>query len=319
MLGKKPSSLVETGLDIFAPAPTVNEEGEVSIADHFGEGKAFPGGPVCEFRGNKIPTLVQWSEHGGITGDILTNILVKMDDCGAIDRTDDSVKPFLLVDAHNSRLSVEFLKYINDDEHKWFVYIGVPYGTHLWQVADAEQLNGELTRLFTMAKEALLRRKTHHGLAPSITRTNVMPMFGPAWKQSFGDVSKNLKAMSARGWSVMNYALLDHPEVTKSKTVDDIKCEYTEVFGKHHGQVLPSNNELEKQLATEKSNSKVLAPNRPSQTPVGTSDLNFTGGMGKRVIDDIITGDLALQARSTVRKRAKLQDETSELFKQSKH
>lgn len=154
--------------------PTIDEDGEVSIANHFGEGKAFPGGPVCEFKGKKIPTLVQWSEHGGITGEILTNVLKKLDCCGVIDRTDASVKPFL------------------------------------WQVADSEQLNGELTRLFTIAKENLLRKKTHHGLAPSITRTDVMPMFAGAWKQSFGDVKMNLKAMSARGWSVLNYALLDH-------------------------------------------------------------------------------------------------------------
>ena len=160
--------------------PTIDEDGEVSIANHFGEGKAFPGGPVCEFKGKKIPTLVQWSEHGGITGEILTNVLKKLDCCGVIDRTDASVKPFLLVDAHGSRLSLQFLSYINDDKHKWSVCIGVPYGTHLWQVADAEQLNGELTRLFAIAKEKLLRKKTHHGLAPSITRTDVMPMFSGA-------------------------------------------------------------------------------------------------------------------------------------------
>jgi len=110
----------------------------------------------------------------------------------------------------------------------------------------------------------------------------------------------------------MNYALLDHSEVTKSMTVDDVKSEYTEVFGKYHGQSLPSNDELEKQLPKEK------APRRDSQSNARASDLNFTGGMGKRVIDDIITGDLALQARATVGKRAKLQDETTELFKESK-
>jgi len=51
---------------------------------------------------------------------------------------------------------------------------------------------------------------------------------------------------------------------------------------------------------------------------VGVDDLNFTGGMGKRVVEDILTGNIAVQSRATVRKRAKLQDDSSEVFKQSK-
>ena len=227
------------------------------------------------------------------------------------------MKPFLLVDAHGSRLSLQFLSYINDDKHKWSVCIGVPYGTYLWQVADAEQLNGELTRLFTIAKEKLLRKKTHHGLAPSITRTDVMPMFAGAWKQSFGDVKMNLKAMSARGWSVLNYALLDHPEVTKSMTVDDMKAEYQEVFGKYHGEEMPSNKNLELQLTSSNLTSSI-APTTTGQVSVRADDLNFSRGMGKRVIDDITTGNMAIQSRATVRKRAKLLDESSEVFKKSK-
>ena len=109
---------MKIGFDPFAPAPTVTDGGDVSIANSFGDGKTFPGGPVCEYRGYIIPTLVQWSKHGGIKGEILTNVLIKMDACGAIDRTNDDVKPFLLVDAHSSRLSAEFLKYSNNDGHK---------------------------------------------------------------------------------------------------------------------------------------------------------------------------------------------------------
>ena len=297
---------METGFDPFALLPLYTNGKEISLEKCFGEGNAFPCGPVCEFRGLKIPTLVQWSEHGGITGEILTNILKRMDSCGAIDRTDDNVKPFLLVDAHNSRLSVEFLKYINNTNHKWFVCIGVPYGTHLWQVADAEQLNGELSRLFTIGKEDLLRKKTHHGMAPSITRTDVMPLFTPAWKSSFGDVEMNLKAMAVRGWSVLNYALLDHPEIRKEMTLSDIKSEYSEVFGMHHGEQVPSDAELSIRIRSAK-----LSPPTgltSAQSPVGVigvDDLNFSGGLGKRVVDDLVAGDMALQARATVRKRAK--------------
>jgi len=147
-----------------------------------------------------------------------------------------------------------------------------------------------------------------------------MPMFAPAWKQSFGDISKNLKAMSACGWSVLNYALLDHPEVTKGMTLDNLKAEYLEVFGKFKGQDLPSNEDLQIQLSTcqNPTPGMVRTAYFPSQGEVGVSDLNFTGGMGQLVIDDIVTGNLAIQSRASVWKRAKLLDETSEAFKKSK-
>jgi hypothetical protein len=40
-------------------------------------------------------------------------------------------------------MSLPFLWYINDANHKWFCCFGVPYATHLWQVNDAEGLNGK--------------------------------------------------------------------------------------------------------------------------------------------------------------------------------
>ena len=55
--------------------------------------------------------------------------------------------------------------------------------------------------------------------------------------------------MSAQGWSVLNYALLGHPEVTKAMTLDDLKAECAEVFGKFYGQDLPCEDDLKIQLA----------------------------------------------------------------------
>ena len=41
----------------------------------------FPGGPVCEFKGKQIPTMIRYSEKGSITGEILTDILRTLDYC----------------------------------------------------------------------------------------------------------------------------------------------------------------------------------------------------------------------------------------------
>ena len=132
--------MVETGYDPFAKNPLPSDADEMTVNDCFGEDNAFPGGPVCEFQGKELPTLCQWSEGGGITPQILTNILKRIDDSDVLDRS-DGVKPFLLVDAHQSRLSLEFLQYVNNKEHSWSVCIGVLYGTYKWQVAGSEELN----------------------------------------------------------------------------------------------------------------------------------------------------------------------------------
>ena len=149
--GKKPNTMVETGYDPFADIPLPADEDQMNVHDCFGSGKAFPTGPTCEFQGKTLPMLCQWSEGGGISGEILTNILKRIDASGVLNRS-SGVKPFLLVDAHASRFSLEFLRYISNESHPWVVCIGVPYGTHLWQVADSEELNGELSRLFTCNK-----------------------------------------------------------------------------------------------------------------------------------------------------------------------
>jgi hypothetical protein len=50
--------------------------------------------------------------------------------------------PFLLLDGHGSRFQLPFMRYIEDNEHKWKVCIGVPNGTAHWQVGDSAEQNG---------------------------------------------------------------------------------------------------------------------------------------------------------------------------------
>ena len=122
---------------------------------------------TCEFQGKTLSMLSQRREGGGISGEILTNILKRIDASGVLDRS-NGMKPFLLVDAHASQFSPEFLKYITTESYPWAVCIGVPYGTHLWQVAAFKELNGEPNRLVTCNKEGLLQKKSRHDMDPSI-------------------------------------------------------------------------------------------------------------------------------------------------------
>ena len=88
----------------------------VSVTENSGVGKAFPGGPTCMFRGKTIPALITCSPKGSISSYILRTAFQRLDDLGVYERT-PSLKPFALFDAHDSRLQVPFLRYINDPTH----------------------------------------------------------------------------------------------------------------------------------------------------------------------------------------------------------
>lgn len=106
-----------------------------------GPGQAMAGGPTCFFRGKEIPTFVGTGPKASITSKLLAAMLEFMDRLDIWDRKEGKT-PFLLLDGHHSRLELPFLDYIFDKSHEWSVCIGVPYGTHLWQVADSSELNG---------------------------------------------------------------------------------------------------------------------------------------------------------------------------------
>jgi hypothetical protein len=49
---------------------------------------------------------------------------------------------------------------VTSKETKWTVFIGVPYGTNLWQVGDSAQQNGAYKSRLTLEKQLLLEKKT---------------------------------------------------------------------------------------------------------------------------------------------------------------
>ena len=79
---------------------------------------------------------------GGITSELLKEMLERMDSFDLFPRIPGGPLPFLLLEGHGSRLQRPFLRYTNDPDHPWIVCLGLSNGTSLWQVGDAAEQNG---------------------------------------------------------------------------------------------------------------------------------------------------------------------------------
>jgi hypothetical protein len=125
-----------------------------------GVDKYYPYGPTCYPFGKEVETYVTCSESGSITSEILVESLAHIDRKLTFDRSE--AVPFLLLDGHGSRFLLPFLDYIGAPATKWTVCIGVPYGTHIWQVGDSSEQNGAFKQALTERKQEILQKKNRH-------------------------------------------------------------------------------------------------------------------------------------------------------------
>jgi hypothetical protein len=95
----------------------------------------------------------------------------------------------------------------------------VPYGTHIWQVADAPQLNGSFKIQLTKAKREYLKYKDPD--CKKFVSSDCIPLINIAWSKSFSRIENARKAIMQRGWGPMNYVLLDHPKIIQLATKAD--------------------------------------------------------------------------------------------------
>ena len=197
------------------------------LKENRGDGQVFPEGPVCHFKGKSVPTFVACSEGGGMDGFILTSILKHLDNLGLYDKErKNGIMPFLLLDGHQSRFELDFLRYINNEQTKWNACIGVPYGTALWQVGDSLQQNGKFKILLTKKKRELFekRLKTFQQHV-HLLKTDIMVIIKDVWPEAFGNVESNLKAIYLRGWNPLTKILLLHPIILATIMESRIKFE----------------------------------------------------------------------------------------------
>ena len=192
-----------------------------------GPGKVFPGGPICIVNGTEIPTVVRRSASGGITPEILVDVLKVYD--ALIPRVPGEPAPGAILDGHGSRLSDVFMRYINNlDEdgnavpganHKWNICLGLPNGTAYWQVGDSSEQNGMYKNPTREAKEVIRVDQRINCERIKISRHHVLLIMSKVFDRSFGNVEGNRNAILQRGWNPLNRGCLSHPEVLKTKKV----------------------------------------------------------------------------------------------------
>jgi hypothetical protein len=205
------------GIDIMVD-PVKDEQGEIILSEvNFGEGKYFPSGPTCCFRGKRIPYLPLSSPSGGISGELLVEILKWLDTNEVFERVPGGPEPFLLLDGHESRLSPVFIDYITDPNHIWHVNLGIPHATSYWQVGDSSEQNGHFKGMLGNAKKELVCFKIRHNMPVSLNSEDIIPLINKAWKESFANTATNRKAIASRGWHPLNRNLLLHKEIRISE------------------------------------------------------------------------------------------------------
>ena len=227
--GVERNVLMETGVDtsLFGDGSNLDldeiQDNLEFFRSNFGDGKIFPGGPTCNYNGVQVPCMIRYSTGGGITPEILTDILKTIDSLGVFEKErQEGIKPFLLLDGHQSRFSVPFLEYITDPDHLWKVCIGVPYGTAIWQIGDSMEQNGRYKIGSTNMKNFMLRQRICEMVSDiEILPTDIIIIVNAAWNKSFADIKGNKEAIVQRGWFPLNRNLLLLPELRKTMTSED--------------------------------------------------------------------------------------------------
>lgn len=281
----KPEDL--TGMDVTVASSSMN----MSFLDkdnNHGPGKLYPGGPKCTFRGKEIPAFITTSSSGGITTPILTGILEHLDRHGVYNRNEDGFTPTIQLDSHHTRFGLQFLEYCRNPATKWFVTVGCPEATHLWQIQDSSQMNGENKRNTYIEKEKLITFKTRHGMPCNLQKSDIIPIINKAWANSFAIVDSNKSAIAERGWNPPNSALLFHPDILATRPVEEHADDELDEL---------SDEELENTAATsltgdsnDNNTIQVMtgAHNSTNLSQSSLDDMNFENGLSGEYFNDLL-------------------------------
>ena len=92
-----------------------------------------------------------------VTSQIIVDVLANLDHIWVFDCLARR-KPFLFFDGHGSQFELTLLRYVINKVYEWVIYIGVPYGTSLWQAGDSSEQNRVYNMAFSTGKNYWLKR-----------------------------------------------------------------------------------------------------------------------------------------------------------------
>ena len=97
------------GIDLSKGKVGNDSEGEEYFHMNVGSDKYHAGGNSCTYKGKTFTCIVKSSEGGGISGHILTNLLIHLDDLKLYDNDrKNGIITTLLIDGHVSRFDMGF-------------------------------------------------------------------------------------------------------------------------------------------------------------------------------------------------------------------
>ena len=153
-------------------------------------------------------------------------------------------------------------------------------------------------------KKAIIERRFENFCSElELVPTDIVPMVGMAWYESFADVSGNVQAILERGWNPLTKKLLLDPHLRRTMTEVDREEELN--LGYLTGykiQMIENSLELQADDIT---------------APISNNDstLNFNSGYACRMVDKLI-GDTDLErARARTNQRAKFGENTKAMLK----
>jgi hypothetical protein len=101
--------------------------------------------------------------------------------------------------------------------HGRVAYIGVPYGTSVWQLGDSHEQNGTFKIESKKTKSDTFTGKIRAGLPATLDRSDITRIVNVGWQKYFAHFETDKKALAACGWRPLNHILLDHPELQDTK------------------------------------------------------------------------------------------------------
>ena len=205
----------QLGVDIQANMVADN----FSLRGNHGKGKRYTGVLIYYFRGKEVPALICCSPKGVITSMLFSIMLECMESLDLFPCIPVVPRPFILLDRHEIRVQLTFIRYVNNTDHMWSVCIVFPNGTAYWQVGDSPEKNGSCKMATTKYKRELDIFKTRMEMNITIKKTDSVPIICRAWNKCFAHSDCGIRAIVRRVWGPLNRGLLFLTEILSTKVV----------------------------------------------------------------------------------------------------